>query len=158
MNPSQRAKLAGRRGRRCIGHSLQTNKNVEHQRGIVGAGTSTPSLLTQRRITFALAETDPIDPIRPEHHHKVYEVTLKAGQTYTIDLMSGDGRPGPHNPGYFDIYLRIEGPNAVNLSNDDGGEGRNSRITFTPNVNGTFRLISTSYAKGATGDFTLRVR
>jgi S1-C subfamily serine protease len=120
------------------------------------AAAKAPALHT---FSGKLAKTDPMDARRAKRHHKVYEVTLKAGRKYVIDLMSGDGQAGAHNPGYFDTYLRVEDAKGNVLGeNDDGGQGRNSRLELQPAQDGTYRIIVTSFTEGAVGDFMLEIR
>lgn len=111
------------------------------------------------RFSGSLTKSDPQDRERKGRHCKVHQVRLQAGATYVFDLESGNGRPGPHNPGYFDTWLRLEDAAGRTLiNNDDGGEGLNARIRFSPTQGGTFRLVVTSYRTGATGNYALIVR
>src|SRR5262245_21006191 len=67
-----------------------------------------------------LTKDDPKDAQRGGPLH-VHVVPMKAGRTYTIDMMSSA----------FDSYLRLLDPKGNQLDeDDDGGEGLNSRITF----------------------------
>jgi len=94
-----------------------------------------------------LSETDPHDRMRTDSFARTYKVKLKAGVAYTIDLISTD----------FDTYLRLEDEAGVQLAvDDDGGEGLDARIVYTPTRSGTYRILATSY-KRATGRFTLTV-
>jgi hypothetical protein len=105
-----------------------------------------------------LTKSDPFDTVRKNHHAKVHLVQLQSGVKYQIDLESGDGKAGPHNPGYFDVWLRLEDAGGKILAdNDDGGDGFNARISFTAPHSGSYRLIATSFATGATGNYTLKV-
>lgn len=118
-------------------------------------GTAGPGVVITR-VSGSLTKSDPADAVRKGCFAKVHNVTLKAGETYTIDLTSGDGRTGP---GFFDVWLRIEDASGkVILNNDDGGEGLNARATFQPKDSGTYRMVVTSYRTGATGSYTLTVR
>jgi hypothetical protein len=104
-------------------------------------------------VSGQLTKSDALDRVRQGHHAKVYDVRLSPGRSYTIDLIS------PKGPGFFDTWLRIEDSRGNVLANDDdSGDGLNARIVFTPNREDTFRLVVTSYSKGATGNFTLSVR
>jgi len=42
------------------------------------------------------------------------------------------------------------------LVDDDGGSGTNSRITFTPTVSGTYRVVVSTYGEESVGAFRLR--
>lgn len=79
-------------------------------------------------------------------HRDVLSFQARRGETYTIDLMSAD----------FDPLLMVEGPGGLRESNDDGGEGLNSRIVFTARSSGVVRVIATSYSE-ATGGYTILV-
>ena len=71
-----------------------------------------------------------------------------AGDFATIELLSDD----------FDSYLRVFGPGlSQSLSDDDGGEGLNARLSISFPQDGVYHVIASSLG-GATGTFTLRVR
>ncbi len=72
----------------------------------------------------------------------------RGGDFATIELMSED----------FDSYLFLVGPGLPEpLSDDDGGEGLNSRLAISFPADGVYRVVASSLG-GATGTFTLRVR
>jgi hypothetical protein len=105
-----------------------------------------------------LTAKDPFDPLRKDCHAKVYTIEVNAGKV-VIDLTSGDGRPGAHNPGFFDTYLRIESLDGLPIAENDDHDGTfNSQVTLNVTRAGRLRVVVTSYAPGATGDFELRVR
>lgn len=105
-----------------------------------------------------LTAKDPFDPLRKGRHAKVYIVHANAGKV-VIDLTSGDGRPGPHNPGFFDTYLRVENLEGLPIAENDDHDGTfNSQVTLNVTRAGRIRIVVTSFAPGATGDFELRVR
>lgn len=88
------------------------------------------------------------DRVRQGSYAKVFIARLEKGRSYVIDLMSSD----------MDTYLRVEDSRGNNLAeDDDGGEGLNSRLVFTPRESGDFRLIATTFAGNITGSFHLRV-
>lgn len=110
-------------------------------------------------VAGTIAKTDSKDRVRTNMHARVHEVNLRSGLNYVIDLESGNGAPGLHNPGYFDTWLRVEDGSGKELAyNDDGGDGFNSRLTFVPTSDGVYRLVVTTYTAGATGSYTLKVR
>ncbi len=95
-----------------------------------------------------LAANDPKDRNRTNSHHKLHLVPLLQGRKYTIDLESTD----------FDAYLRLEDPGGKELAtNDDGGDGFNARLTFTPDRSGTYRIIATTFRDGQVGRYILKV-
>ena len=99
------------------------------------------------------------DRERTSCYARVYPFSFEAGKIYTLDLVSGDGKRGPHNPGYFDTWLRIEDASGKSLvSNDDGGEGFNARIVFAAQTTGAVRLVVTSYNSEAVGNYLLKIR
>ena len=85
-----------------------------------------------------------------------FAVELVAGRTYIIDL-----RGSPTGDGTLDDpYLRgIKGPDGrriAGVSNDDGGEGYNSRLNFTPTESGTHYIIAGAYS--GLGAYEVEVR
>jgi hypothetical protein len=80
---------------------------------------------------------------------KVFSVTLKAGEKYTIDLESGS----------MDSYLYLfDAKTKLLAQDDDSGGDLNSRITFTAERDGVHHIIATTLLGDETGEFTLRVR
>jgi hypothetical protein len=110
---------------------------------------------TPPRISQAgnLTKGHPMDRVRQGCHAMVYTIPLAAGQRSQFDLIS------PRGPNYFDAWLRIEDEQGNALANDDdSGEGLNARIVFNPPRAGTYRVVVTSYSRGATGAYVLTVR
>jgi len=94
-----------------------------------------------------LADTDSVDPVRMKPA-KIHEVKLLKGKAYQIDLMSKD----------FDSYLRlVNAAGSEVASDDDGGDGNNSRIKYTPIADETFKIYVTTFAGGA-GNYILQVQ
>jgi len=115
----------------------------------------TPEFVVQGQLTRG----DARDRLRLNMYAKTYQFNFVAGRTYTIDLTSGDGRSGPHNPGFFDTWLRVEDSQGnIMKQDDDGGLNLNARTVFTPTQTGTYTVVATSYASNVTGSFTLRIR
>ncbi|MEM7415606.1 MAG: PPC domain-containing protein [Gemmatimonadota bacterium] len=81
------------------------------------------------------------------HLVQAWSFRAEAGQRVTIDQMSED----------FDSYLRIVGPGLSERTNDDGGDGLNSRLDVTFPETGEYRIIAGSLG-GNTGSFTVQVR
>ena len=87
------------------------------------------------------------DPVVEGRRVQAWAFRAEAGQRVTIDLMSED----------FDSYLQVAGPGLGSpLTDDDGGEGLDSRIDITFPADGTYRIIAGSLS-GDGGSFTLRV-
>ena len=80
---------------------------------------------------------------------KVYSVTLKAGQTYTIDLSSGT----------MDSYLYVfDAKTQLLAQDDDSGGDLHSRVTLRAERDGVYHIIATSLGGDETGEYTLQVR
>ncbi|MCS7046007.1 MAG: serine protease [Gemmataceae bacterium] len=98
-----------------------------------------------------LVPTDPIDVVQgkpTKSRAKVFEVKMKAGVKYQIDLTSTQ----------FDPYLRIENPLGHELAFDDDSGGKlNARLIFAPPADGVYRIIATHF-DGRFGDFKLSIR
>lgn len=70
------------------------------------------------------------------------------GQSVTVDLESDA----------FDTVLYVVGPGlSETLSDDDGGQGCNSRISFTVLESGSFHVVASSVGGRETGRYTIRV-
>ena len=86
-----------------------------------------------------------------------FAVTLVAGTTYRIDLegsQSGVGTLGnPYLRGIYDS----NGNQIPGTTNDNGGAGLNSRVTFTATDAGTY-YVSAGAAGGGTGTYRLSAR
>src|SRR5207237_3668976 len=81
-------------------------------------------------------------------YYQVYNVNLKAGRIYVIDLKSRD----------FDAYLYLLDPSGNILAwDDDSGGNLDARIVFNAQDSGTYRIVVTTYAPFTTGAFRLRV-
>ncbi len=110
--------------------------------GVVSVGAQ------PRTINGRLDSTCERNPQRPGSFRVVHRVTFKAGQLYTIDMISGA----------FDSYLRLEDPNGLRLAEDDDGGGYpNARIVHAARSNGNYRVIATSFG-GGTGPYTLHIQ
>ena len=81
-----------------------------------------------------------------------FAVTLEAGKTYQIDMEGSETDGGTlENPFLYTMrdadgnYLRLaSGSRNVFTSDQDSGEGLNSRVTFTPDEDGTYYLVAAS--------------
>ena len=86
-----------------------------------------------------------------------FAVTLEAGKTYLIDLEGSETGAGTLR----DTYLRgVHDADGVRLSgttNDDGGAGRNSRVTFTATEDAT-HYVAAGADGSQLGTYTLSVR
>ena len=92
-----------------------------------------------------LTQADPVIDGQPV---QAWAFEARAGDFATIELMSDD----------FDSYLFLVGPGLPEpLSDDDGGEGLNSRLGISFPADGVYRVVASSLG-GATGTFTLSIR
>jgi hypothetical protein len=79
---------------------------------------------------------------------KLHTIKMVPGSTYTIDLQSID----------FDAYLRLEDPSGKQVAEDDDGAGSlNSRIVYTPQSEGEYRIIVTTCDPDQSGAYRLAV-
>lgn len=79
---------------------------------------------------------------------EAWELEGRAGNTVTIDLVSDD----------FDAMLYLTGPGlADTMSDDDGGDGCNARLSFTFLESGTFHVVATTLNSRTTGTYRIRV-
>jgi HEAT repeat protein len=100
------------------------------------------------QVQGVLTAADPMDRSRKQMHHVVHTYYMKAGQNYTIDLISP-----------WDNYLRLENAQGKQLAEDDDSGGNlNARIVIQAPADGWYRIIVTSYSAGVTGNYTLKVR
>ena len=84
--------------------------------------------------------------------HDWYAIDLVAGQTYTFGIV-GTGLSTSH---LHDPYLRLKNSGGTEVaSDDDGGPGYNSTITYTAATNGTYYIDAASYSTTATGEYTI---
>ncbi len=95
---------------------------------------------------------DPKDKTE-KSYFKAYAYRMKAGHTYTLDLISGD-KSGKK----LDTFLRLETSEGKLIAEDDDGGGfPNSRIVHKALKDADYRLIATSFEPGQVGAFTLKV-
>jgi hypothetical protein len=127
---------------------------------VIAGALSLPQVtLAQSRITVGqqvsgtLSSDDPV--LGDDSHYDLYTFQARAGQRYAITLHSDA----------FDTYLAVgRGADGAGEqcdedsdceTNDDGGEGTDSRIRFTASVDGVYSIRANSLEGGETGDYTL---
>jgi len=103
--------------------------------------------------TFEGGQLSTFSPVssrfRPGSYYALHRVYLQAGQTYQIDLQSGQ----------FDTYLvLLDCHQQFVASDDDSGGNLNARIRYTVPSSGFYEVMVTSYRAGATGSYGLSVR
>ncbi|MGB7378807.1 MAG: putative Ig domain-containing protein, partial [Rivularia sp. (in: cyanobacteria)] len=97
-----------------------------------------------------LSITDDNNPTREGRYKDDYQLTdTTPGRVINIEL-SGD----------FDEYIQLINTDTQEevASNDDGVDGNNSLLTFTPKNNINYLVRVTSYSELETGDYTLKTR
>jgi thiol-disulfide isomerase/thioredoxin len=116
--------------------------------GVVQAGGGKDKGDKDVRIESKLTNDDPKDKKR-NAASKVHMVRMKAGKTYTIDMVSKE----------FDSYLRLEDKDGKELDeDDDSGGDLNARIIFNCTKDGEYRVICTAYAAQGIGNYVLTVK
>lgn len=89
-----------------------------------------------------------------------FAVTLDAGRSYTFSLSGIDGGGGllgnPHLA-LHDAEGNVVEVNSAFVFDDDGGIGRDARLTFTPTDSGTFYLVASASADNQRGTYELSV-
>ena len=85
-----------------------------------------------------------------------FAVTLEAGKTYLIDLKGKDTGDGTLEDPYLDGVYGADGNRIGSSWDTDGGEGRNSLVTFTAGADGT-HYVAAGASRGKTGTYTLSV-
>lgn len=82
-----------------------------------------------------------------------YAITLAAGTIYSIDLAGSDTSSGTLNDPLLGLY---DSSGSFLASDDDGGTGYNSSLSYTPTTSGAYYISAHSYASGA-GSYLLSV-
>lgn len=105
-------------------------------------GDATPTLIPGEPVAGELADGDQTDGGR---FVDLYQFRLEANQEADVSLMSNQ----------LDPLLRIEGPDGLELRDDDSGEGQNSflRISGSKFPRGTVTV--TTYAESEAGSYEL---
>ncbi len=88
------------------------------------------------------------DPRVPDDDSPYDEFSFEAGEGWTItgDLQSTA----------FDTYLWLVGPDGASIvQDDDGGDGTNSRFSYTTTASGTYTIRANSYDGAGRGAYTL---
>ena len=99
-------------------------------------------------INGTLSSGDPLNPNRANRRRDDYFLTgVAAGQAVTISYGSDD----------FDTLLQLVNAQtgAVITTDDDGGPGRDSELSFTAQAGIQYIVRATSFAANRTGDYTL---
>jgi hypothetical protein len=106
-------------------------------------------------IKAKITKDDPLDTVRKDSHCKVHKFKMLAGYAYVID-MKADPHKEKDMPS-FDTYLRLEDATGKQLAENDDFITTDSRIIFSPEKSGEFRIVCTTFDAGFTGSYTLTV-
>ena len=85
-----------------------------------------------------------------------FAVMLEAGTSYRIDLKGSPTGSGSLSDPYLHGIHDADGVLIADTTNDDGGAGRNSRVTFTAEDAGTYYVAAGAY-ENEEGTYTLSV-
>ena len=75
-----------------------------------------------------------------------FAVDLVAGRTYVIDLRGSPTGDGTLSDPYLRGIYDADGDRISNTTDDDGGQGYNSRVTFTATESGTHYIAAGAYS------------
>ena len=75
-----------------------------------------------------------------------FAVELVAGRTYVIDLRGSPTDDGTLSDPYLRGIYDADGNRIANTTNDDGGRGYNSRVTFTATESGTHYIAAGAWS------------
>ena len=85
-----------------------------------------------------------------------FKVILEAGKSYQIDVKGAVSLAGTLDNPYLGGLYTSEGTLIASTGDDDGGEGRDSRLTFTAKTSGTYYMAVGAY-EDLTGTFAVSV-
>ncbi len=111
---------------------------------------SATTLRTPATRSDSFSGAEPTDGPRSGSYYKVYAMSLTAGRSVSI-TMNATGT-------IFDTYLYLyDGASCSQVAFDDdsAGTANDSLLTYVAPTSGTYYLIATTYASGATGTYTL---
>ena len=86
-----------------------------------------------------------------------FAVTLEAGRTYRIDMEGSPTSAGTLSDPYLRGLYDAAGNRISGTTNNDGGDGENSRVAFTATANATY-YVSAGAHESRTGTYTLSVK
>ena len=88
------------------------------------------------------------DPVHRGGFVQAWALEARAGQSLAIDLTSDP----------LDPYLFVQGPGlGETLTDDDGGDGFNSRLCFVAPESGTYRVVASTFGDEEPGSYRLVV-
>jgi len=111
----------------------------------IGIGACSEAEPVDQTETGELTDSDPRVP-DDDSPYDEYSFDAEEGWTITGDMQSET----------FDTYLWLVGPDGSALvQDDDGGEGTNSRFSYTTTASGTYTVRANSYDGAGRGAYTL---
>lgn len=90
--------------------------------------------------------------INPANDTDWFSINLVEGRPYRFTLAAADGDGGLADP----VLGLLDGEGHEIATDDDGGKGVSSYLSFTPKTSGTYYLAASGY-NGGTGRYTLNV-
>ncbi|MBX3273371.1 MAG: PPC domain-containing protein [Sandaracinaceae bacterium] len=110
--------------------------------GLVACSSPEP---VDQTVTGELTDSD---PRVPDDNSPYDEFAFEAGEGWTIT--------GDMTSTAFDTYLWLIGPDGSSLvQDDDGGEGTNSRFSYTTTASGRYTIRANSFNDEGRGAYTL---
>ena len=97
-------------------------------------------------IQSAIGKSDAFD--KESKYYKVYALEAQKGKFYRVEMTA---------KGTFDPFVRVQEPGGNILKSEETGDGKVSKLTFSPPQPGTYHIVATSFTAGTTGEFTLVV-
>jgi hypothetical protein len=118
---------------------------------------SSPKIANGDMVTteLALAQTVSGD-IETEFSSDIYRVRLEANQTYQIDMEGQETKNVTLTDAYLKGIYNPSGALIANARDDDGGEGYNARLFFTPEETGYYYIEAGAY-DNRTGSYQLSI-
>ncbi len=115
-----------------------------------GAASAQVPLRVGQTVTGRLDSSDP--KAADESFYELYSITGRRGERVVVTMRAPS----------FDAYLSVGRPNSGSAfeqarADDDGGGGRDARLTFTLGEDGTYPIRANSVSAGETGEYTLQV-
>ncbi|RVV97625.1 hypothetical protein EKE94_13930 [Mesobaculum littorinae] len=81
-------------------------------------------------------------------------VTLEAGESYGIEILADGSGEGTLDDSFLRLY---DARGNLLVDDDDGGQGLDSAITFTPVSSGTYYVAVGSYNDGGNGSYSVSI-
>jgi len=113
-------------------------------------GKTTPIQVDKEfKLEGRLTTEDPKDKKINNSPSQTYLVEMKAGNAYTIDMISNE----------LDSYLRLEDKEGKQLDEDDDSGGQlNARMVFNCTKDDNYKIICTCLANERGGNYTLTIK